>query len=263
MGKARILQGPIVVYFLLLVGILGIFGGVLYLIEYSTFYDGILVDGTVVELIPERSSQPIPIERRRVTSEKFPREEIIVYRPRISFTTLSGESFTFFALPVEHLTLLPPTTVVPILYQKDNPRQAIMRDDLEASRYGIFFSSAVGVVFLLLARWYARKRKRIQEQCAWFRKYGRPLTTTITRVERSPLLYNGAYRRWVIVSEGKDPTTGNIGEFRSDSLMKGFSWSSFRYEAPAKQGQTITVYLDPHHPVRYWMDVLELPNAVV
>ncbi|MCC6596853.1 MAG: DUF3592 domain-containing protein [Rhodanobacteraceae bacterium] len=117
-----------------------------------------------------------------------------------------------------------------------------MRSDPDGSLRGwvggALFTAGVATLAAALY-WTFGQRKAIR--AAWLRAHGRPLAAQVSKVGR-----RGRRSAWRIKAVAQ--LRGRPVTFRSDILRAD---PSRRWRV----GDTITVFLDPANPRRYWMDV--------
>ncbi len=189
--------------------------------------------GTVVELVRSRSS------------------DSTTYRPVVQFTTSDGR-------PVEMVSSVgsnPPSysvgETVQVWYDPAHPEDAKLAGffslwflPLLLMGLGTVFAS-IGLAFSLSAQVRARRAAQLRQE-------GTPIQTTFQSVERNTSLRVNGRHPFRIVSQWRNPGTGEVHVFESENLW--FDPSGY------VTGRHVTVYIERDNPGSYWMDLSFLPK---
>lgn len=176
--------------------------------------------------------------------------------PLIRFATRDGQSVQFRAnVPMRGAIQGPGLRGyevgqhLPVLYDPAHPADAVVDEFMARHVAALVFTgmgalpAGIGGTLLWLAR---RNRRRLEE----LRSTGRRVLARITEaiVDRSTTI-NGRHP-WRIAAEWNDPASGTTRQFRSVHV-----WTD---PAPFV-GRDVAVFVDPHRPRRYAMDLDFLP----
>ncbi len=174
------------------------------------------------------------------------------YHPRVRFQTDTGADVQFVSgagadPPSYHVN-----DTVTVLYDPQNPSNASIKGFF--SLWGAAFVLMIlGVAFSLFGgvplAWMYR-RKQVQ---AWLRSNGQQIQTTFDRVELDTSLTVDGSHPYRIVSQWLNPASKRVQAFKSDSIW----YNPARYIS----GDTIGVWIDPHNPRRYSVDIGFLPRS--
>lgn len=208
-------------------------GGYLALRTQEFLGRAVSAQGTVVELVRSRSS------------------DSTTYRPVVQFTTVDGR-------PVEMVSSVgsnPPGysvgETVEVRYDPAHPEDAKLTGffslwflPLLLMGLGTVFAS-IGLAFSLSAKVRARRAAQLRQE-------GTPIQTTFQSVERNTSLRVNGRHPFRIVSQWRNPGTGEIHVFESENLW--FDPSEY------VTGRHVTVYIERDNPRRYWVDLSFLPT---
>ncbi|MFL6652603.1 MAG: DUF3592 domain-containing protein [Sulfurifustaceae bacterium] len=179
------------------------------------------------------------------------------YYPIVKFETRAGQVRTFRNPVGSNPPSFRVGETVEVLYDEAQPSDARIRSFFSLWG-GPTIVGGCGALLVLAGGGilYARRRaaRRIQE----LRRHGTPVQTDFQNVEQNMRVKVNGRSPWRIVSQWKNPNTGELHLFESENL-----WFDPTAHLAARR---ITVYLDRLNPKRYYMDVSflpKLPNSFV
>jgi hypothetical protein len=221
-------------YVFVLIGLAMLGGGIYWASNVKTFVDrAIAVPGTVIDLESSRSSDS--------TS----------YFPVVKYKTRSGQERTFRSSSGSNPPGFAVGETVEVLYDEAHPSDAKIRSFFSLWG-GPAIVAGMGTVFLLIGGGIVYVRRRLAAQAEHLRRRGTPVETEFQSVEQNKSFQvNGRYP-WRIVTQWKNPATGEIHLFHSENL-----WFDPTAHVTSKQ---VIVYMDSRNPKRYYIDVSFLPK---
>ncbi len=173
------------------------------------------------------------------------------YYPIVKYQTEGGEEITFRSSfgsnPPSHRV----GEAVIVLYDGSDPHAARIRSFFSLWG-GATIVGAIGAVFTLVGGGLLYARRRVAERAQYLRRHGTPVQTDYQNVQINTRLRVNGCHPWRIVTQWKNPSTGELHLFRSENL-----WFDPTPHIGARQ---ITVYLERRDPTRYYMDVSVLPT---
>lgn len=173
------------------------------------------------------------------------------YYPVVRFRTGSGQEITFRSSfgsnPPSHRV----GEAVIVMYSESTPNDARIHSFLSLW-LGPTIVGGIGSVFALIAAGILYWRRRAAELAQYLRRHGTPIQTDFQNVELNTRLRVNGRHPWRIVTQWKNPSTGELHLFHSDNL-----WFDPTSYISTKQ---LVVFLDRNNPKRYHMDVSFLPK---
>ena len=195
--------------------------------------DAASAEGTVVDLERSRSS------------------DSTTYRPVVRFTTADGR-------PVEMVSSVgsnPPSYSVGervgVLYNPELPEDAKLAGFFSLWFLPLLFTG-LGAVFASIGLGVSLSAKVKARRAAFLQQQGTPIQTTFQAVERNTSLKVNGRHPFRIVSQWRNPGTGEVHVFESDNLW--FDPSDY------VTGRHVTVYIERDDPGKYHMDLSFLPK---
>lgn len=173
------------------------------------------------------------------------------YYPVVRYRTAAGQDITFRSSfgsnPPSHAV----GEQVEVLYRESDPGGA---------RIGSFFAlwgapaivGALGAVLALVGGGILYWQRRAAARAQYLRRHGTPVQTEFQSVELNTALRVNGRHPWRIVTQWKNPASGELHLFESENI-----WFDPTAHIGSRQ---ITVYLDRRNPKRYHMDVSFLPK---
>jgi hypothetical protein len=173
------------------------------------------------------------------------------YYPVVRYRTAAGQEITFRSSfgsnPPSHAV----GEAVEVLYNESDPSDARIKSFF-ALWGGAAIIGSIGAVFALVGGGILYWRRRAAELAQYLRRHGMPVQTDFQNVELNTALRVNGRHPWRIVTQWKNPASGELHLFHSASL-----WFDPTSHIGTRQ---ITVYLDRRNPKRYHMDVSFLPK---
>jgi hypothetical protein len=111
---------------------------------------------------------------------------------------------------------------------------------------------SMGAVFTSIGLGVSLSGKVRARRAARLRQEGTPIQTTFQSVERNTSLKVNGRHPFRIVSQWRNPSTGEVHVFESENLW--FDPSEY------VTGRHVTVYIERDNPDSYWMDLSFLPK---
>ena len=189
--------------------------------------------GTVIELREKRDS-----------------DGDTMYAPVVRFAA-DGREVTFVSNTSSRPAAYHVGEAVEVLYAPGNPDDARVRGfaslwlgPLVLGGLGTAFTGA-GVAFIFFRRAGARQKN-------YLLAYGTAIDTEFQAIERNTSLEVNGRNPWRIVSQWRNPASGNVRVFNSENLW----FDPTQYVSTRR----ISVLLDPKDERRYHMDVSFLPK---
>ena len=190
--------------------------------------------GEVISLEETRSSRDSPL-----------------FRPVFRFKTSRGREIVFRSPSSSSPPAYDQGERVEIAYLASAPERArvisissLWLSSLLLGMFGTIFSG-IGGGTLLVRRVRAVQHARLKRE-------GQPIETDFQNVQvNTQLAVNGAYP-WRIVTQWKNPATGELHLFHSENI-----WFDPSAHISSKR---ITVYLDPANQKKYYVDISFLPK---
>jgi len=108
---------------------------------------------------------------------------------------------------------------------------------------GVFFLTAAGIFAILF---YKSRRRE------WLQSNGETIVTQLQSVFCDQSITVNGRSPFKIVSEWRDPLSGQMRVFKSESI-----WCD---PTPWLASKNVNVLIDPGHPRRYWLDTSFLPK---
>jgi hypothetical protein len=218
----------------LVVGLALLAGAVYWASRVEQFARGAsIAHGTVIQLEHSRSSNSSS------------------YYPVVKYRTAAGREATFRSSfgsnPPSHAV----GEAVVVLYDESDPSDARIRSFFSLWG-GATLVGSIGAVFALVGGGMLYGRRRAAERAKYLRRHGMPVQTEYQSVEINTTLRVNGRHPWRIVTQWKNPTSGELHLFRSANL-----WFDPTTHINTQQ---ITVYLDRRNPKRYHMDTAFLPK---
>jgi hypothetical protein len=223
-----------VAYLFLIIGIAMLVGAGYWMTRTQAFVDrSETVPGEVIDLERSRSS------------------DSTAYYPVIKYKTKSGQERTFRSNTGSSPPSYDVGEKVEVMYDVAEPSDARIR-----SFFSIWGGPAIvgllGTLFGVIGGGILYVRRSFAQRAEDLRRRGMPIQTDYQGVEQNRGLQVNGRSPWCIVTQWKNPTTGELHLFRSANL-----W----FDPTAHiQGRQITVYVDRKNPKRYYMDVSFLPK---
>lgn len=218
----------------LAVGLVALAAAVFWYFHTSSFLAGAATaKGIVVELVPRTSRRGL------------------VYAPRVEFAAPDGSR----GMLISSVGSDPPSysrgDAVEVLYDPRNINKARLKSFAELwlgpsifAGLGVIFGG-IGLGILLFQRRQGGARR-------WLQAGGRRIEADYEGVELNTSLTVGGRNPFRILAQWQDPMTSRIHVFHSENL-----WFD-----PQKyiERKTLTVYVDPNNPKKYYVDVSFLPK---
>lgn len=174
-----------------------------------------------------------------------------VYSPVVRFRTTDGQILSFEGATGTNPPAYEVGEIVKVIYLPSKPEDASIDSFFQLWSANILVGF-IGLAFLitfiagtvsLVGKW------RLQ---AWLKQHGQRITTTFQYIEPDFRMRVNQRTGYKIISEGKNPVTGEIQTFRSDTI-----WDD---PEPQLKGRTsIDVLIHPQDPRKYWVDLSFLP----
>lgn len=217
---------------LVIVGCIGLIVAVGWFIHIQQFLAGaVATQGTISQIVAEYDS-----------------EGDLTYTPEIQYSDQLGQRHlirTFISSNEGDYYVGQP---MPVLYNPHNPNQATV---------GTFWEIYLGcilVVFLSLGAlisggittFFLKQEEQHKQNLL---SNGRRIEATITTVTHVTAIVKRGQSPWLVNAEWTDPATNQKYDFSSD-LLAG-------EPIGLTKGGKVTVYIDPHNPEQYVMDIPE------
>lgn len=174
------------------------------------------------------------------------------YSPVVSFTTNTGQK-------VETKTSIssnPPSheigDLVSIYYNPKEPKKIMIDSFMDKYFLPIIFG-AFGLIFSSIGGFGLVNAKKKNDEAKWLQTNGQRIDSTFVEVRTVIDVTINGRNPWKIVSKWQNLANGQTYFFESIDLM----FDPTNYMA----GQTITVYINPNDPTKYYMDITFLPKG--
>ena len=139
------------------------------------------------------------------------------YYPVVRFRTAAGQDITFRSSfgsnPPSHAV----GEEVEVLYRESDPGEARIK-----SFFGLWGGAtiigSIGAVFALVGGGILYWRRRAARLAQYLRRHGTPVQTEFQNVELNTALRVNGRHPWRIVTQWKNPASGELHLFRSDNL---------------------------------------------
>ncbi|RMG57959.1 MAG: DUF3592 domain-containing protein [Gammaproteobacteria bacterium] len=227
--------------------------GWLYISDRDFWQSARKTTGTVIDLIPEyrsRSSDPARTGLSAGAGEiTYSNRTDTLWRARVRFTDNKGQIREFTDRTAANPPLYDRGQQVVVLYDPKNPLNA--RVDGGFKYLPSVVTGFIGTAFLLpglimlgvLVKGSSRRR---------LRENGQRIEATVVDIERNGRIEVNGRSPWVLRAHWKHPASGQTLLFESENL-----WIN---PEPFLGRKTVTVFLDPRNPKRYWVDTSFLPQ---
>ncbi len=172
------------------------------------------------------------------------------YYPIVEFMTDAGKSVRIQSTLGTNPALYSVGDSVKVLYDAKQPNRAKIDSDTEAwlpvglAAFGSIFA-LIGLYVVFVEISSARHRHDA-------RLHGTRVTATITGIEMDQSIDVGGQRPYLILAQWLNPATGQLHLFKSESI-----WFDPK---PFIKGETISVFVEPHNPKSYYVDISILPK---
>ncbi len=174
------------------------------------------------------------------------------YTPVVSFTTSTGQK-------VETKTSIssnPPSheigDSVAIYYSPKEPKKIMIDSFMDKYFLPIIFG-AFGLIFSAIGGFGLLKAKKKNDEAKLLQANGQRIDSTFVEVRPVMEVTINGRNPWKIVSKWVNLANGQTYFFESSELM--FDPTNYM------TGQTITVFIDPSDPKKYYMDITFLPKG--
>lgn len=171
--------------------------------------------------------------------------------PIVQFDTPDGESHAFAYPNASYPPAFREGQGVRVLYHAEDPAGTATIDEFLPRYQGILMLLGAGVILGLIGSIGLVVQLRANARQRWFRTHGRTVRAKVEDVRQHRNHRNQSLQLYTVRASGEDPTTGERRHFEHQSKID-------RLDFLLDEGETITVYVDPNDPDRYWMD-LEAP----
>ncbi|MDI9246716.1 DUF3592 domain-containing protein [Marinobacter sp. CHS3-4] len=176
-----------------------------------------------------------------------------VYYPIVQFKDATGQLIEFRSSSGSNPASHDRGETVSVFYTAGEPESARINGFFSlwgvplivGSLGGVFF--LVGVLMILVPKLRSRRAAKLKAT-------GRPISARIQSVELNTGMQMNGRSPYRIVSQWQDPATTKVHVFLSDNLW--FNPTNFI------KGESVSVYIQPDNPKRYWVDTSFLPKAV-
>ncbi|MFN0037152.1 MAG: DUF3592 domain-containing protein [Saprospiraceae bacterium] len=187
--------------------------------------DGVKTTGTVVGLRESHSNKGTAM-----------------YAPIVEFRDSNGDIAVYNSNSYTNVDPYRVGDRVTLWYAPSNPEWDVVLEGSNLEIYlpflFLFTHGGIGIGGLV---WFERKR-RLRK---WLMEQGQEVNARFVCVDAN----RGKSTTYTLVCEWKDPFTGIIYEFKSDSLSK----NPENFVSP--KSESLRVLIDPANPKRYWVDM--------
>jgi Protein of unknown function (DUF3592) len=186
------------------------------------------VDGMVIDLV------------RRTSGDS------ITYAPVVRFVTTNGEAIEFRSDTASDPPRYTRGERVGVLYRALSPHDARIDDFLSLWAASVMFGAIGAIFFGIGATWIgwsiALERKDVD-----LKRRGKRLATTVQRVEMNANVTVQGLHPYRVFTQWRDPGTSSAVVFESE-----YVWLD---PTPYLDGRSVTVFIDPLDPSRYYVDL--------
>lgn len=224
-----------VTYITLIIGLAMVAGAAYWASRTSAFIDRAAVAvGKVIDLERSRSGDSSS------------------YHPVVKFRTAAGQERTFRSSTGTNPPSYRVGEAVEVLYSESEPSDARIRGFFSLWG-GPLIVGGMGMLFMLLGGGIVYARRASTQRAIELRRGGRPVQTRFQSVEQNTGTKMNGRSPWRIVTQWKNPSTGEIHVFNSDDI-----W--YDPTPHLQAGHELTVFIDRANPRRYYMDTSFLPK---
>lgn len=193
-----------------------------------------VADGEVVELVLRRDS-----------------DGDTLYAPRVRFVTARERTVEFTTDSASSPPSFHEGERVRVLYDPEQPGEAKI-DSWFQLWGGVAILCFIGGIFTLVGGGVLLGGRMKRASTESLRREGRQVMATFESVERNTSCSVNGTHPWRVRAQWLDPQTRKLHVFNSDNI-----WFD---PAPHIGDRQIGVFVDPHNPKRYWMDLSFLPE---
>ncbi len=231
----------IITYIFSVIGIAMLAGALYWVQNIRTFVDqASTAQGTVVDWVQSRSSSSSSSSGSSST-----------WAPVVRFVTAKGEKIEF----TSGVSSSPPSyskgESVEVLYDPGAPRAARIKGFV-ALWLGPMIVGGIGSIFFLIGGGIALASVLNRRKEAYLRQSGMRILTTFQSVDVNTSLAVNGRHPFRVFTQWTNPTTSEIHVFASENL-----WFD---PSPHIHNNTITVFIEPGNPKKYYVDLSFLPK---
>jgi len=166
--------------------------------------------------------------------------------PMVRFATADGETIEFRSDTASDPPSYAKGERVGVLYRPLAPRDARIDDFESLWASAVFFGATGTIVFGSGIVWIAWSIA-LARKAADLKRRGKRLATTVLRVDMNANVTVQGLHPYCVSTQWRDPATSAVRTFQSD-----YVWVD---PSPYLEGRTVTVFVDPHDPSRYYVDL--------
>ncbi|WP_419901204.1 DUF3592 domain-containing protein [Kiloniella sp.] len=197
--------------------------------------------GKVTELVLERSS----------SGSSTTSNTSYVYRPRVQFTSDSGEIIEFISSVGSNPASFAEGEIIEVLYDTEVPHNAQI-NSFFSLWFGPLLTGFLGVAFSLIGRGIILFTHLKTKQNHYLRIHGSPIITKFDSIiENRRITYNNRHP-FQIITQWQNPITGKVHIFKSNNIW----YDPTQYI----EGKDITVFINRDNPDKHLVDLSFLPE---
>jgi len=166
--------------------------------------------------------------------------------PLVRFVTADGETVEFRSDTASDPPSYTRGERVGVLYRPLAPRDARI-DDFESLWASAVFFGATGTIIFGTGIVWVGWSIALARKAADLKRRGKRLATTVLRVDMNANVTVQGLHPYCVSTQWRDPATSAVRTFQSD-----YVWVD---PTPYLDGRTVTVFVDPHDPLRYYVDL--------
>jgi len=166
--------------------------------------------------------------------------------PVVRFQTRDGETIEFRSDTASSPPSYTRGERVAVLYRPLLPHDARVADFATLWASGLMFGGIGSIFFGIGAAWTVAVIKQAR-RAADLKQRGKRLATTVQRVDENTHITVQGLHPYRVFTQWRDPFGAAVHTFESD-----YVWTD---PTPFVDGRTVTVYVDPDDPSRYYVDL--------
>jgi len=190
--------------------------------------EAVHADGTVIALV------------------RHARSESNAVAPIVRFATADGEAIEFRSDTASDPPSYTRGERVGVLYRPLAPHDARVDDFLTLWASSVLFG-AIGAIFFCTGVAWVVWSIVLARKAADLKRRGKRLATTVLRVEMNANVKVQGLHPYRVFTQWRDPASSAARTFESD-----YVWVD---PTPYLEGRTVTVFVDPRDPSRYYVDL--------
>jgi len=174
------------------------------------------------------------------------RSESNAVAPIVHFVTADGETIEFRSDTASDPPSYTRGERVGVLYRPLAPHDARVDDFESLWASSVFFGAVGAIIFGTGVAWVVWSIV-LARKAADLKRRGKRLATTVLRVEMNANVKVQGLHPYRVFTQWRDPASSVARTFESD-----YVWVD---PTPYLEGRNVTVFVDPHDPSRYYVDL--------